>query len=60
MFNKVDAEGYVKKEVKIGANDGKNVMILSGINSGDVIVTEGAYQVKLASTSSAIPHGHEH
>ena len=60
VFIKVDDEGYVKKEVKTGHNNGKNVQILSGLKKGESVVTSGAYQVKLAGNSSAIPHGHEH
>ncbi len=60
VFIKADAEGYVKKEVKTGHNNGKEVQILSGLTPGELVVTNGAYQVKLAGNSSAIPHGHEH
>ena len=45
----------------VGADNGKNVQILSGVKAGDRVVTEGAYQVRLASASNAIPaHSHEH
>lgn len=53
---------YRKNEVKLGANDGKFVEVLSGIKSGDKVVTKGTYQIKLASSSGAIPAacGHQH
>lgn len=61
VYLQLDEEGYKKQEVKLGADDGKKVEILSGIKPGDKVVTKGAYQVKLASASSAIPaHSHEH
>ncbi len=61
VFLQLDEEGYKKQEVKPGANNGKEVQILSGLKAGDRVVTEGAYQVKLASASNAIPaHSHEH
>lgn len=61
VYLQLDEEGYKKQEVKVGADDGKSVEILSGIKPGDRVVTNGAYQVKLASASSAIPaHSHEH
>ena len=50
----------VKREVKIGQTDGVRTEILSGLKAGECIVTEGAYQVKLAASSSAIPEGHNH
>lgn len=51
---------YRKQEVAIGANDGECVRILSGLKAGEEVVSHGAYQVKLASSSKAIPHGHSH
>lgn len=53
-------DAYKKQEVNIGVNDGNRVEILSGLKNGDKVVSKGAYHVKLASTSSAIPHAHEH
>lgn len=60
VYLQVHPDAYKKQEVTIGANDGERVEILSGLKSGDVVVTKGAYHVKLASASSAIPHAHEH
>ena len=60
VYVQIDAEGYRKQEVKTGAGNGKEVQILSGLQPGDRVVTKGAYQVKMASASGAIPHGHEH
>ena len=55
------AESYKKQEVKIGASNGKEVQILSGLQAGDRVVVKGAYHVKLASASNALPaHSHEH
>ncbi|MDE6451465.1 MAG: efflux RND transporter periplasmic adaptor subunit, partial [Odoribacter sp.] len=61
VYKQLDEEGYQKQEVKTGLNDGRSVQIISGLNAGDRIVTRGAYQVKMASASAAIPgHTHEH
>ena len=61
VYLQLDEEGYKKQEVTLGADNGKSVQILSGVKAGDRVVTEGAYQVKLASASNAIPaHSHEH
>ena len=60
-YLQLDEEGYKKQEVTLGADNGKSVQVLSGIKAGDRVVTQGAYQVKLASASNAIPaHSHEH
>lgn len=61
IYLQLDEEGYKKQLVTLGADNGESVQILSGLNAGDRVVTEGAYQVKLASATNAIPaHSHEH
>lgn len=60
VYLQAHVDAYKKQEVAIGASDGSNVEILSGLKKGDKVVSKGAYYVKLASTASAIPHGHEH
>lgn len=60
VYIQLDEEGYKKQEVKLGASDGERVEILSGLNTGDIVVSKGAAYVKLASASSSIPHAHEH
>ena len=61
VFVKEHEEAYRKVAVTLGADNGKEVQILSGLNAGDEVVTEGAYQIKLASASNAIPaHTHNH
>lgn len=60
-YLQLDEEGYKKQEVTLGADNGKSVQIVKGVKAGDRVVTEGAYQVRLASASNAIPaHSHEH
>ena len=61
MYLQEDHEVFRKQEVKTGAEDGRRVEILSGLKAGDRVVTQGAYHVKLASASNAIPpHTHSH
>ena len=61
VYLQLDEEGYKKQEVTLGADNGKSVQILTGLKTGDHVVTEGAYQVRLASATNAIPaHSHEH
>ena len=61
VFVKEHEEAYRKVAVTLGADNGKEVQILSGLKAGDEVVTEGAYQIKLASASNAIPaHTHNH
>lgn len=61
VYRQVDEEGYQKQLVTLGADNGENVQILSGVKAGDKVVTQGAYQVRLAGATNAIPaHSHEH
>ena len=61
VYRQLDEECYEKQLVELGADDGQRVIIRSGVKPGDRIVTRGAYQVKLAGATSAIPaHTHEH
>lgn len=53
-------EEYEKRRVVLGRRDGERVEILHGLHDGERVVTRGAYQVKLASVTTAIPHGHSH
>ena len=55
VYLQLDEEGYKKQLVTLGADNGESVQILSGIKAGDRVVTQGAYQVKLASATNAIP-----
>lgn len=54
-------ESFERRPIKIGERNGKSVQVLSGLEAGDVVVTTGVYQVKMASMSGQTPgHGHEH
>jgi len=54
-------ESFVKRELTLGYSDGINVQVSGGWKEGERLVTKGAYQIKLATASGAIPaHGHAH
>ncbi len=61
VYVQTAGESFEKREVKTGATDGSSTQVLSGVAEGERVVTKGAYQVKLATLSGAMPaHGHEH
>ena len=61
VFVQTGGESFQKREIKLGGNDGIQVHILSGLKENERVVTKGAYAIKLASASGAIPeHGHSH
>lgn len=59
VYVQTSGEGFEKIPVKIGLSDGERVQILSGLKTGDRVVTKGAFQLKLASMSGEIPE-HTH
>jgi len=57
----LNGESYERRPIKTGRRNGSKVEVTKGLKEGEWVVTEGAYQVKMASMSSEIPaHGHEH
>lgn len=61
VFVQLDEDCYRKQEVETGADNGAEIRILSGLHAGDVVVTEAAYHLKLATASNAMPaHTHNH
>ena len=60
-YVQVDGELFEKRDLTIAGADRDRTLVLSGIVSGERVVTGAAYQVRLASLSTAVPaHGHEH
>ena len=53
-------DAYRKQPVTVGANDGRNIEITSGLKAGDRVVTSGTTFVRLAETSGVVPEGHKH
>lgn len=60
VFISCEEGSYEKREIGTGQNDGERVEILSGLKEGEKVVTKGAYHLRAASVSKAIPHSHEH
>lgn len=60
VYLRTDDHTYRKAEVKTGSNNGQRIEIISGLKAGDVVVTRGAIQVKLAASNGAVPEGHSH
>lgn len=61
VYVQTGGESFQKRQVNLGAIDGINVQVLSGVSDGERVVTKGAYQIKLSSASAELPaHGHEH
>lgn len=51
---------FERRELRLGASDGRRIEVISGINVGEEVVINGVSQVKMAAFSGEIPHGHSH
>lgn len=62
VYVKVGGEAFVRRVVELGPSDGEWVIVAAGVESGEQVVTTGAYQVKLASLGDVeiSDHGHPH
>lgn len=61
IFVHTTGEEFEKREVTTGIKDRGWIAITQGLKSGERVVTTGAYEIKLSTTSGAIPeHGHSH
>ena len=57
----LSGESFGRRNVTPGKRNGSEVEITKGLSLGEVVVTQGAYQVKMASMSGQAPaHGHAH
>ena len=60
-YVQVEGETFERRDLELGGKDGESVLVQSGIEPGERVVTGAAYQVRLASLSTSVPaHGHEH
>lgn len=60
VYLQLDREVYRKQEVGLGQDNGERVEVVSGLQSGDRVVTKGVYQVKQAAGAGVVPEGHSH
>jgi RND family efflux transporter MFP subunit len=61
VYVQPEGERFERREVVLGPSEGGRVLVRSGIAATDRVVTGAAYQVRLASLSTAVPmQGHEH
>ena len=61
VFVEVSGERFERRPVQLGLRDRGRVQVLAGVAPGERVVSRGAYQVRLAAASGAIPqHGHVH
>jgi membrane fusion protein, heavy metal efflux system len=61
VYVQLGGETFERRIVTTGIQDREWIEILSGLEEGERVVTEGAYDVALAARSTEVPeHGHVH
>jgi multidrug efflux pump subunit AcrA (membrane-fusion protein) len=57
----VEGESFERRPLRLGLRANGWVEVLEGVAAGERVVTTGAYEVRLAGASGALPaHGHAH
>jgi membrane fusion protein, heavy metal efflux system len=60
-YVQLEGEAFERRLVTLGMQSGGWVEVTSGLARGERVVTRGAYEIKLAAASGAVPgHGHAH
>jgi cobalt-zinc-cadmium efflux system membrane fusion protein len=60
-FVQTEGETFERRRLRVGESDGTMTEVLEGIKPGEMVVTTGAYQVRLASLSNTpMSGGHAH
>ena len=61
IYVQPEGERFEKREIAVAGTEGDRTLATRGVKPGERVVTGAAYQVRLASLSTAVPaHGHEH
>ena len=60
-YVQIGGESFERRVLELGLKDGNRVEVRKGVTAGERVVSKGAYQLRLASASKAVPgHGHAH
>lgn len=61
VYVQPEGERFERRPVELGVTDGEWVEVIRGVAAGEHVVSRGAYLVRLAGASGAVPtHGHAH
>ena len=61
VFVQTGGESFSRRFIEVGVRDGDLVGVLAGVQTGERVVTVGAYDVQLASAAGGLPaEGHLH
>jgi RND family efflux transporter MFP subunit len=61
VYVMVEGEAFERRPLRLGIRSRGFSEVLEGVAEGERVVTKGAYEIRLASASGAVPaHGHAH
>ena len=61
VFVQTGGESFARRFIEVGLRDGDLVGVRAGVQTGERVVTRGAYDVQLASAAGGLPaEGHLH
>lgn len=61
VYVMIGGETFEKRDISLGKRNGNMLVVKKGLGEGDIIVSDGAYNIKLSSVSGNLPaHGHGH
>ena len=61
VYVMVEGESFERRPLRLGIRANGWTEVLEGVKAGEHVVAQGAYEVKLAASSGAVPaHGHAH
>ncbi len=60
VFREKEDRSFEKRYISTGNTNGMVTQVIEGLQIGDIIVSEGAYYIKLTLQSKAIPSTHSH
>ncbi len=60
VYVQAHEHAFKRTEVTIGQTDGIRTEIKSGLKAGDIVVTQGTINVRLAANATSVPEGHSH
>jgi membrane fusion protein, heavy metal efflux system len=61
VYVQIGGESFERRVLSLGASDGARTHVVAGVRPGEMVVTTGAYQVRLASLSGGdFAGGHAH
>lgn len=61
VYVQPEGERFERRPVELGVQDGAWIEVIRGVATGERVVSRGAYLVRLAGASGAVPtHGHAH